>query len=112
MHEFRQISEENRGTSLLIFLCKIRTAPIKRIIKNAQQGAKEGRGKEAAAPLSSAVVEDASRLDNAADEENPLVIRRKAPHNQRIEQTPFGRSSSAAFCGVNYETMARASLFR
>jgi hypothetical protein len=25
----------------------------------------------------------------AADEENPLVIRRKAPHNQRIEQTPF-----------------------
>jgi len=24
------------------------------------------------------------------------VIRRKAPHNQRIEQTPFGRSSSAA----------------
>jgi len=33
---------------------------------------------------------------NAADEENPLVIRRKAPHNQRIEQTPFGRSSSAA----------------
>jgi hypothetical protein len=36
------------------------------------------------------VVEDASRLDNAADEEYPLVIRRKAPHNQQIEQTPFG----------------------
>jgi hypothetical protein len=47
-------------------------------------------------PVSRSVVEGASRLDNAADEENPLVIRRKAPHNQRIEQTPFGRSSSAA----------------
>jgi hypothetical protein len=46
-------------------------------------------------PLSSNVVEDASRLDNTADEENPLIVRRKAPHNQRIEQTPFGRSSSA-----------------
>jgi len=46
------------------------------------------------------VVEGASRLDNDADEENPLVIRRKAPHNQRIEQTPFGRSSSASL-GVN-----------
>jgi hypothetical protein len=42
------------------------------------------------------VVEDTSRLDNDADEENPLVIRRKAPHNQRIEQTPFGCSSFAA----------------
>jgi hypothetical protein len=46
--------------------------------------------------LNFVVVEDASRLDNAADEEYPLVIRRKAPHNQQIEQTPFGRSSSAA----------------
>ena len=33
------------------------------------------------------VVEGDPRLDNAADEEYPLVIRRKAPHNQRIEQT-------------------------
>jgi len=47
-------------------------------------------------PHSSGVVEGASRLDNAADEENPLIVRRKAPHNQRIEQTPFGRSSTAA----------------
>jgi hypothetical protein len=45
------------------------------------------------------VVEGASRLDNAADEEYPLIVRRKAPHNQRIEQTPFGRSSSAALEG-------------
>jgi hypothetical protein len=35
-------------------------------------------------------------VGNAADEEYPLIVRRKAPHNQRIEQTPFGRSSSAA----------------
>jgi hypothetical protein len=49
-------------------------------------------------PLSFIVVEDASRLDNAADEENPLIVRRKVPHNQRIEQTPFGRSSFAALC--------------
>jgi hypothetical protein len=48
--------------------------------------------------LNCRIVEDASRLDNAADEENPLIVRRKAPHNQRIEQTPFGRSSSAALC--------------
>jgi hypothetical protein len=48
------------------------------------------------APGDPRVVEDASRLDNAADEEYPLIARRKAPHNQRIEQTPFGLSSSAA----------------
>jgi hypothetical protein len=47
------------------------------------------------------IVEGASRLDNAADEEYPLIARRKAPHNQRIEQTPFGRSSSAAFIRYN-----------
>jgi hypothetical protein len=46
--------------------------------------------------LNFSVVDDASRLDNAADDEYPLVIRRKAPHNQRIEQTPSGRSSSTA----------------
>jgi hypothetical protein len=46
---------------------------------------------------------------NAADEENPLVIRRKAPHNQRIEQTPFGHCSTTALLGnyrheeVNFE---------
>jgi hypothetical protein len=51
------------------------------------------------------VVEDASRLDNAADEEYPLIVRRKAPHNQRIEQTPFGRSSSAAV--GNYDSKWR-----
>jgi hypothetical protein len=49
--------------------------------------------------LISGVVEGASRLDNAADEENPLIVRRKAPHNQRIEQTPFGRSSSVTKIG-------------
>ncbi len=51
----------------------------------------------------SLVVEDASRLDNAADEENPLIVRRKAPHNQRIEQTPFRRSSSALTEIINYD---------
>jgi hypothetical protein len=32
----------------------------------------------------------------AADEENPLIARLKAPHNRRIEQTPPGHSSSTA----------------
>jgi len=49
------------------------------------------------------VVEGASRLDNAADEEYPLIVRRKAPHNQRLEQTPFGRSSSAALGRNKYK---------
>jgi len=35
-------------------------------------------------------------LNNAADEEYPLFALRFAPHNQRIEQMPFGHSSSAA----------------
>ena len=29
-------------------------------------------------------------LNNAADEQDPLLVRRKAPHNQRIEQHPSG----------------------
>ncbi len=57
-----------------------------------------GRGRTARHAGDLVVVEDASRLDNAADEEYSVIVRRKAPHNQRIEQTPFGRSSSAALC--------------
>jgi hypothetical protein len=72
---------------------------------NVQPVVQEGRGisrfsfsvwAHCPAPINSVVVEDASRLDNAADEENPLVIRRKAPHNQRIKQTPSGAPLSAA----------------
>ncbi len=52
---------------------------------------------------------DAANLGGAADEEYPLFARRKAPHNQRMEQMPFGDSSSATFDiskrrkGIGYE---------
>jgi hypothetical protein len=35
-------------------------------------------------------------LVNWADEKNPLFVRRKAPYNQGIEQTPRGAPFSAA----------------
>jgi len=43
------------------------------------------------------IVPDASRPEQCADEEYPLFVRREAPHNQRIEQMPFGHSSSAHY---------------
>jgi len=46
-------------------------------------------------PLKQALSRTLRALDNRADDENPLFVRRKAPHNKRIEQMPFGHSSSA-----------------
>ena len=57
-------------------------------------------GADAAIPVARWLCETLSRslrfLNNAADEEYPLFALRFAPHNQRIEQMPFGHSSSSA----------------
>ena len=58
------------------------------------EGGVEGEDDDPNNPLSRAL----RAPDNRADEEYSLFARRKAPHNQRMEQMPSGHSSSARLC--------------